>query len=183
MAASNPIEKFDSLLQQSKFIFAVYYRGHWCPFCMGYLTTFASLTQSIEAAGGVSLIITAEDASHLDAVRDRTGYTREALNDPDQLLAEELKSRGLLDVAITKKSGYPHGLAQPAVLVMRPDGSVLQQWAIVPSTMNLGGAKDRPVLEQIWENVQKQLEGKEVVHKEYATTGILILLGSKFGLW
>jgi hypothetical protein len=49
--------------------------------------------------------------------------------------------------------------------------------------MNLGGAKDRPVLDQIWENVQKQLEGKEVVHKKYATTGILALLGSKLGLW
>jgi peroxiredoxin len=103
---------------------------------MGYLTSFASLTESIEAAGGVPLIITAEDASHLDAVRDRTGYTREALNDPDHILAKELKSRGLLDAAITERSGYPHGVAQPAVLVMRPDGNVLQQWAIVPSTVS-----------------------------------------------
>ncbi len=49
------------------------------------------------------------------------------------ILAAELKARSLLDVAISKKAGYPHGMAQPAVLVMRPDGSVLQQWAIVPS--------------------------------------------------
>lgn len=44
--------------------------------------------------------------------------------------------------------------------------------------MNLGGAKDRPLLDQIWENVQRQLEGKEVVHKKYTTTGILSPLTS-----
>jgi hypothetical protein len=100
---------------------------------MGYLRSFASLTESIIAKGGVPVIITAEDASQLDAVRNTTGYTREAMSDPDHLLATELKKRGLLNVAITEKSGYPHGVAQPAVLVMRSDGSVLQQWAIVPS--------------------------------------------------
>ena len=33
--------------------------------------------------------------------------------------------------------------------------------------MNLGGAKDRPSLTQIWENVYAQLNGKEQVHKKY----------------
>ena len=33
--------------------------------------------------------------------------------------------------------------------------------------MNLGGAKDRPSLKQIWENVYAQLQGKEIVHKKY----------------
>lgn len=164
MSSPSPVEKFDSLLKQSEFIFAVCksgrhaaasllvpglpcnrqltglsipdFRGHWCPFCMGYLRTFASLIKSITAAGGIPVIITAEDESHLPATRDSTGYTGDAIVDPQNLLAAELKVRGLLDVAISKKSGYPHGMAQPAVLVMRSDGSVLQHWAIVPGVVS-----------------------------------------------
>lgn len=160
MSSPSPVEKFDSLLKQSEFIFAVCkswssrcgisslsrfalsptanwplvpdFRGHWCPFCMGYLRAFASIIKSITAAGGIPVIITAEDESHLPATRDSTGYTGDAIIDPQNLLAAELKARRLLDVAISQKSGYPHGMAQPAVLVMRPDGSVLQHWAIVP---------------------------------------------------
>lgn len=108
---------------------------------MGYLRAFASLIKSITAAGGIPVIITAEDESHLPATRDSTGYTGDAITDPQNLLAAELKARGLLDVAISEKSGYPHGMAQPAVLVMRPDGSVLQHWAIVPG---LVGCLPRP---------------------------------------
>ncbi|KAH6991322.1 hypothetical protein BKA56DRAFT_574243 [Ilyonectria sp. MPI-CAGE-AT-0026] len=181
MSSPSPVEKFDSLLKQSEFIFAVYYRGHWCPFCMGYLRTFASLIKSITAAGGIPVIITAEDESHLPATRDSTGYTGDAIVDPQNLLAAELKARGLLDVAISKKSGYPHGMAQPSVLVMRPDGSVLQHWAIVPGLMNLGGAKDRPMLDQIWENVSRQLQGQEVTYTTYSMSGIFQALASKMG--
>jgi len=103
---------------------------------MGYLRAFDSLTQSITAAGGIPVVITAEDESELAATRASTGYTGTAIIDPQNLLAAELKTRGLIDVAITPRKGYPHGMAQPAVLVMRSDGSVLQQWAIVPSMVS-----------------------------------------------
>ncbi len=42
--------------------------------------------------------------------------------------------------------------------------------------MNLGGAKDRPMLSEVWENVAAQLEGKPQVHKKYSllsATGVL----------
>ena len=46
--------------------------------------------------------------------------------------------------------------------------------------MNLGGAKDRPVLEQVWDNVLAKLEGKaEPVHKEVGRTGLLTGLKQK----
>ena len=48
--------------------------------------------------------------------------------------------------------------------------------------MNLGGAKDRPMLDQIWQNVSRQLEGKEVMYTTYSTTGILQPLASKIGM-
>jgi hypothetical protein len=140
------------------------------------------------AAHGTPLIVTAEVETHLGAMRSQTGYNGEAIVDPENLLAEDLKRRGLLDVAISDKSGYEHGMAQPAVLVMKKDGTVIYQWAIVPSLvrslqligeegnrcslvmqMNVGGATDRPSLVQIWENAQAQMNEKPAVHKTYST--------------
>ena len=66
-------------------------------------------------------------------MRSASGYTGDTIVDPDNLLAKELKRRGLLDVAISDKKGYKHGMAQPAVLVLSKDGTVLFKWAIVPA--------------------------------------------------
>jgi peroxiredoxin len=109
------------------------YRGHWCPFCCSYLRQLQSLTKSIAAANGTSLAITAEPASELPATVSATGYTGETFVDPEHVLVKELKQRGLLDVAISDRKGYEYGMAQPAVLVLGKDGTVLYSWAIVPS--------------------------------------------------
>ena len=45
--------------------------------------------------------------------------------------------------------------------------------------MNFGGAKDRPVLGQIWDNVEAQLKGQPEVHKKYAHTSFGGLLKEK----
>jgi hypothetical protein len=100
---------------------------------VSYLKQLQSLTASISAQGGVPVIVTAEAASELPAMRTASGYTGEAIVDPDNFLVKELKRRGLLDVAISDKKGYTHGMAQPAVLVLRKDETVLFKWAIVPA--------------------------------------------------
>lgn len=153
MATEDPLQKYNSLLASSDFLWVVCssspseslpvpnanlhqdFRGHWCPFCMGYLKTFQSLVPSITAAGGQTLIVTAESAEHLPASRTTTGYQGEAIVDPEHVLAKYFKEKGLLDVAITERKGYEHGLAQPAVLVIQKDGTVLEKWAIVPSAV------------------------------------------------
>ena len=45
--------------------------------------------------------------------------------------------------------------------------------------MNLGGAKDRPDLEQVWANIEAQLNGVPAPHKQLKTTGALGLLRQK----
>lgn len=45
------------------------------------------------------------------------------------------RDKDLLDVAISEKKGYEHGMAQPAILVIGRDGEVLEKWAIVPSVV------------------------------------------------
>jgi hypothetical protein len=48
--------------------------------------------------------------------------------------------------------------------------------------MNLGGAKDRPELGQVWENIQAKLEGKEKIHSSYKLIGAWgVIKGKIFG--
>jgi peroxiredoxin len=158
------------------------YRGHWCPFCQAYLKSHQSLLPAITAAGGKVIAITAEPEQHLESTRSLTGYSGEIIVDPENQIAAELKRRGKLDVAISSKAGYEHGMAQPAILVMQSDGTVLYDWAIVPSVMNLGGAKDRPDLKQVWENMEAKMDGKPEVHKKYDLQSFAkVIWGKVFG--
>jgi hypothetical protein len=91
------------------------------------------LTKSIAAANCTSLAITAEPASELSATVSSTGYTGETVVDPENVLVKELKQRGLLNVVISDHKGYKHLMAQPAVLVLGEDETVLYSCAIVLS--------------------------------------------------
>ncbi len=46
--------------------------------------------------------------------------------------------------------------------------------------MNLNGAKDRPELEQVWENVQAKLDGKGKVHGGYKSIGVWRVMKGAF---
>jgi hypothetical protein len=48
--------------------------------------------------------------------------------------------------------------------------------------MNIGGAKDRPDLTQVWENVKAKLDSKETLHEEYKTIGAWdVIKGAIYG--
>lgn len=108
---------------------------------MAHLKELASLSADIMAAGGTVLAATADPAENLEKTRSSSGLTDTVIVDPENILAKELKSRGTLDVAISTSGaawlrGYKHGMAQPALLIIKKDGTVLQRWAIVPSLVS-----------------------------------------------
>ncbi len=108
---------------------------------MAHLKELVAISDEIKAGGGVVVAATAEAPEHLNAVRASTGFAGPVIVDPEHLLAKNLKSKRLLDVAISDSQvyrlrGYKHGLAQPAVLVIRQDGTVMYRWAIVPSLVS-----------------------------------------------
>jgi peroxiredoxin len=149
---------------------------------MAYLRTLESLHPSITAAGGKVIAITAEPEQHLKSTVSSTGYSCDVIVDPENQIAVEMKRRGKLNVSISSKAGYEYGMAQPAILVMRSDGTVLYDWAIVPGVMNLGGAKDRPDLKQVWENMEAKMNGKPEVHKKYDLQSFVkVIWGKMFG--
>lgn len=48
--------------------------------------------------------------------------------------------------------------------------------------MNIGGAKDRPDLPQVWDNVRAQMDGKAVVHEHIKTQTVFgTIMGKVFG--
>lgn len=139
MAATSEPTSTASPQIASNFLYAQDYRGHWCPFCIAHLKELAALSGEIKAAGGAVVAATAEEApAALANVRSATGFADPVIVDPENVLVAELKRRGLLDVAVSDSQlyrlrGYKHGLAQPALLVVKGDAVVLQRWAIVPS--------------------------------------------------
>ncbi|KAF2484525.1 hypothetical protein BDY17DRAFT_295813 [Neohortaea acidophila] len=153
------VQQFDSLVAESEFVFAVFYRGHWCPFCISWIKDLQRLVPEIQQKRGTAVIVTAEEEKFLTDVLAKTKFSGKTITDPDTSLVKELKSRNLVSVAITDRGGYPHGMIQPAVLVVNKEGKVIYQWAIQPSMMNLGGAKDRVSLQEVWEDVQGILTG------------------------
>ncbi|KAK5047474.1 hypothetical protein LTR84_006570 [Exophiala bonariae] len=189
MATQTPVEQFNSLLSSSSILFVVFYRGHWCPFCRAYLQSLQKLSPSITALGGKTLTVTSEPASFLSETRKLSGYQGDAIVDTENTLVGLVKERYGLEVAVSEKKGYENGMAQPAILVLRgekggeivgPERTVLEKWAIIPSVMNLGGASDRPDLEQVWDNVRAKVDGKARIHQGYKTTGLLGMLWGKF---
>ena len=102
---------------------------------MSYLHKLQSLLTPINTKSGIVVAVTAEPETELPRTRAASGYQGTVIVDPANILATELGRRGLLDVAVTSKSGYQHGMAQPAVLVLKghPVDEVLFKWAIVPS--------------------------------------------------
>ncbi|KAK5689867.1 hypothetical protein LTR97_012627 [Elasticomyces elasticus] len=188
MASQTPIAEFDSLLSNSEMLFVVFYRGHWCPFCQAWLRDLQAMSPSVASMGGKTVAITAQPAEFLSQMRERSGYSGDAIVDTENTLVPLMKERYELEVAITERAGYAHGMAQPAVLVLRGGKAsggkepVLEKWAIVPSTMNIGGAKDRPELQQVWENARAQFQGQAKEHQQYTTKGFSGLLwGWVFG--
>jgi peroxiredoxin len=132
------------------------YRGHWCPFCIAHVKELVAISAEIKAAGGVVAAATAEVPEHLDKFRASTGFSDTVIVDPENLLAKHLKKSELLEVAISDSQlyrlrGYKHGMAQPALLVINRDATVLQRWAIVPSLVSV-----------VWTNAGKTDEANEL---------------------
>ena len=87
------------------------------------------------------LAVTSEPAQHAEATRAASGYSAgELLVDTENKLAQELKRRGVVEVAVSSHRGYEHGMAQPAVVVVRNveggEGEVVYSWAIVPGVVS-----------------------------------------------
>ena len=59
----------------------IFYRGHWCPFCVGHLQDIQSLLPELEKRGYQVLAISPEDATDMQKIADRMDRPYRFLSD------------------------------------------------------------------------------------------------------
>ncbi|MEM9449793.1 MAG: redoxin domain-containing protein [Cyanobacteria bacterium P01_E01_bin.6] len=146
----------------SNFIVKVFFRGDWCPWCSGYLQDFnEKALHKIQELGGNVVGITSQVGNQSQKKLD--------LNFDIQIDEKNIEAKKY-GIFITPKAEtplkdvdgvYPNGMVQPGVVIEDSEGKILYKWAIVPSEMNLGGASDRPLVEDIVSSLEQILKGQE----------------------
>ena len=118
-----------SELRGSKMLM-IFYRGHWCPFCVGHLQDIQSLLPELEKRGYQVLAISPEDATDMQKIADRMDRPYRFLSDIN------LKVTDLY--GIRRDEELPH----PAMIVLDDLGIV--KWFYVGENY-----KQRPSAQQV----------------------------------
>ena len=118
-----------SELRGSK-VLMIFYRGHWCPFCVGHLQDIQSLLPELEKRGYQVLAISPEDATDMQKIADRMDRPYRFLSDIN------LKVTDLY--GIRRDEELPH----PAMIVLDDLGIV--KWFYVGENY-----KQRPSAQQV----------------------------------
>lgn len=104
------------------------------------------IASSVRSAQGVPIAITSQVPNMLSTMRTQTNFSGEMIADPTNSIAAELKRKYNFSPAISEKKDYEHGMAQPAVFVLKRDGTVLHQWAIAPGMVSLATPRNQSTL-------------------------------------
>eukprot|EP00468_Gymnochlora_sp_CCMP2014_P001212 CAMPEP_0167740404 /NCGR_PEP_ID=MMETSP0110_2-20121227/258_1 /TAXON_ID=629695 /ORGANISM="Gymnochlora sp., Strain CCMP2014" /LENGTH=465 /DNA_ID=CAMNT_0007624293 /DNA_START=20 /DNA_END=1417 /DNA_ORIENTATION=- len=165
-AKASPLQLLKTELKENKYIALVFYRGHWCPFCQGYLKLMnKDFAPKFKELGGKVIAVTSESTSFASKASKDWGLSFTTISDPNNELAKKY------NVFITpkeqtflkdSKTEYPTGMAQPALIVIGDNGKTqLFNWRIQPNKMNLGGAKDRPIPADVFKLVEARAKGED----------------------
>jgi len=155
-------EWYKETLAKNEYICIVFYRGKWCPFCKAQLKDVQAVVDEMKRAGVAVYGHTAETQEQANAAQKEWGLDFDLIGNPDLSLAQFLAKEGIVAPVIQPDKRYQNSMVQPAIVfVRRRDGAVLFRWAHVPALSNLGGAKDRPVFQKVWELLSKKLNAPQ----------------------
>ncbi len=117
-------------------ILMIFYRGHWCPFCVGHLQDIQILLPELEKLGYQVLAISPDDATGMQKMADRMDRPYHFLSDADLIVADLY--------GIRRDKELPH----PAMILLDELGIV--QWFYIgedykmrPSATQLRQVLDR----------------------------------------
>lgn len=143
----------------------VFYRGHWCPFCQSYLRELnGDFRTKVEAAGGRLIGITSQSTELANEAKQDWGLDYDVVSDPSNALATQF------GINITAKADtpmadhpteYPNGMSQTGVIVLNKAGDVVYKWAVDPTEVNLHGASDRPLPDDVWAAIVADRDGTD----------------------
>ena len=117
-------------------ILMTFYRGHWCPFCVGHLQDIQTLLPELEKRGYQVLAISRDDASGMQKMAERMDRPYQFLSDADLAVTDLY--------GIRKDEELPH----PAMILL--DEQSIVQWFYIgedykvrPSATQLQQVLDR----------------------------------------
>lgn len=126
--------------QPDRFSLVVFYRGHHCPVCRGYLKQLEGLLDGLAEVGVTSVVAVSGDDEER-AARSVTEWGLGRLQVGYGQGVESMREWGLF-VSKGIKEGEPAEFGEPGLFLVRPDGSL---YAAVLNTMPFG----RPHLDEI----------------------------------
>lgn len=160
------MDAYETAKRENEFLIVLFYRGGWCPICKQWLQDWLKiqdLQTQLKKLNGALLVICAQSQSLVNANLTfwglaETGIKCQGIGDPTHSIARHFKKEKLINVAISGGPGpyrvhhytYPKGMAQPACLVIKADGTVLYSWSNVPKRINMMGGLQRPTAADIW---------------------------------
>ncbi len=156
----------DLSVDQYEFTVLNFFRGEWCPFCQSYSRELnGSFREQVLGAGGQLIAITSQSAEAAESARTGWGLDYDVISDPSTELAQSFG----IDITPKNESPlaehpteYPNGMSQTGVIVLNREGEVLYTWAVNPSVVNVFGASDRPLPDDVWAAIQAAHAGEEV---------------------
>lgn len=117
-------------------ILMIFYRGHWCPFCVGHLKDIQTLLPQLEKRGYQVLAISPDDATGMQKMAERMDRPYQFLSDVDLAVTDLY--------GIRKDEELPH----PAMILLDEQSTV--QWFYIgedykvrPSATQLQQVLDR----------------------------------------
>jgi len=117
-------------------ILMIFYRGHWCPFCVGHLKDIQTLLPQLEKRGYQVLAISPDDATGMQKMAERMDRPYQFLSDVDLAVTDLY--------GIRKDEELPH----PAMILL--DEQSIVQWFYIgedykvrPSATQLQQVLDR----------------------------------------
>jgi len=119
-----------SSFRDKKGVMLVFYRGYWCPFCIGHLEDIQTLLPTLAKQNVQLLAISPDDASGLQRMAENLDKDYLFLSDPDLATIEQY--------GIRRDEKLPH----PAVVLIDTQGIV--QWFYVGENY-----KQRPSASQL----------------------------------
>jgi len=102
----------------------VFYRGHWCPFCLRQLEEYARMHAAIGAAGADVAALSVDSPERAEAMRRQLALPFPVLSDSARAVVREW------DVY---NAGEKGGIAIPSVFVIGPDRRV--RWRSIDGTV------------------------------------------------
>jgi len=193
--AASAVDRLGKARQEADLVVVAFYRGLWCPICGAWVSLWlsqnAELLSDLKRLNARLLFVTSQTQEKADAAAKKWGMADEDaisagivfLGDPENAVASELASEGLLSVTVTGAPGpysshghtYPKGMAQPGcVALKRGAQSPLYRWELVPKAANMGGATDRPLPGEVWKFVKTAYAGEAGGSMPKGKTGVYL---------